>query len=300
MIKGEDALDFGPPIHTYHEKKVGYEDPTNFFIRNRDVEQEGCHEKTFIFIVHGHKLFCKKEQDWEMEIVDEVENKMVFFVDNSKIFYYKKEEGVQKIICVEIGYMNYYIETNYIEELKEEHLINFQYDYQAEKLIMFYTIDLIKEKALAFKQVHKIKIYNLNTQQIEHEVRLQKKIFIELFRASEYQVIDGHIYYGNNVIKMRYDLLEEDAQNLCENKFFDKYTNMFKLRPGCSITTLDTINCHFGHRLGFLSEDDVNQNFCTKLRVTPYLHERRIYFSNEYSNRKNDICYMTNMRLSVN
>lgn len=46
---------------------------------------------------------------------------------------------------------------------------------------------------------------------------------------------DGHIYYGNNVIKIRYDQIEKQDQNqLTNEQVFDHYADLFDL-PGKSI-----------------------------------------------------------------
>ena len=47
-----------------------------------------------------------------------------------------------------------------------------------------------------------------------------------------YTFIDGHIYYNNNVIKIRYDLFNNKGINYKENELFDYYFNIFDLQPG--------------------------------------------------------------------
>ena len=45
--------------------------------------------------------------------------------------------------------------------------------------------------------------------------------------------VDGHIYYSNNVIKIRYDIINEETKNtLKENELFDYYFNIFPIENG--------------------------------------------------------------------
>ena len=45
-----------------------------------------------------------------------------------------------------------------------------------------------------------------------------------------YILINGHIYFNNNVIKMRYDLLKStNIKKVTEKTFFNIYNNLFPL-----------------------------------------------------------------------
>lgn len=88
---------------------------------------------------------------------------------------------------------------------------------------------------------------------------------------------------------MRYDLLQgEDVvrENLSENEFFDVFTEMFPLRLGCRISSACLLNSTDSHRFAFLSEDTMNQELPSKVRITPYLHERRVYLRNRLDNKR--------------
>ena len=94
---------------------------------------------------------------------------------------------------------------------------------------------------------------------------------------------------------MRFDLLEIGKQlcdNLTEFEFFDVYDSIFELRKGCRISSSNLINSLDAHRFCFISEDTINQNLPSMVRVTPYLHERRIYLRNRQPNKQ---YFMTSM-----
>ena len=59
-----------------------------------------------------------------------------------------------------------------------------------------------------------------------------------IFISGEYTLVDGHVYFNNNVIKLRYDLMKKypnraDLQYL----FFNQYTNILNLREGETLKT---------------------------------------------------------------
>ena len=51
-------------------------------------------------------------------------------------------------------------------------------------------------------------------------------------KSGLFKLIDGHIYFGNKVIKIRYDLIQQgggDTIHLNEFHIFDKYENLLDL-----------------------------------------------------------------------
>lgn len=103
---------------------------------------------------------------------------------------------------------------------------------------------------------------------------------IGIMQSGYYTLVDGHIYHNNNVIKMRYDLMDHEHVNsdsLVDDEFFDIYNKIFPLRPGCRISSSNLMISGNSHRFAFLSEDTENQNLPNMFRVMPYLHERRVY-----------------------
>ena len=62
-----------------------------------------------------------------------------------------------------------------------------------------------------------------------------------------YTFVDGHIYYNNNVIKIRYDLFNNKGIIYKENELFDYYFNIFDLEIGERVkanTPLDSMKSH--------------------------------------------------------
>jgi hypothetical protein len=51
-------------------------------------------------------------------------------------------------------------------------------------------------------------VYDLSLKKNEIEFILQDYMLIGRFESGVYKVANGHIYFGNDVFKMRYDLIK--------------------------------------------------------------------------------------------
>lgn len=73
--------------------------------------------------------------------------------------------------------------------------------------------DLVKNK-----QILKVDLYN------------QK--LIDRFESSSFTFEGGHIYFNNDVIKLRYDIIDKFGGDSFEEKdIFNEYENIFNLKP---------------------------------------------------------------------
>ena len=91
--------------------------------------------------------------------------------------------------------------------------------------------------------------------------------------------VDGHIYYSNNVIKIRYDIINEETKNtLKENELFDYYFNIFPIDDGSEVkegTPLDGIR---SHKFAYITSNKKTYSEM-KIYMTPYLHEKKIFLN---------------------
>ena len=59
-----------------------------------------------------------------------------------------------------------------------------------------------------------------------------------IFTSGEFTLVDGHVYFNNNVIKLRYDIMKKFSNRTdLYHLFFNLYPNVLKLREGDSIKT---------------------------------------------------------------
>ena len=87
------------------------------------------------------------------------------------------------------------------------------------------------------------------------------------------------MYFSNNVIKVRYDLIEQSHNYaLTENDVFDFYYDIFKMKEGQSVKNGTPLLSLRNHRLAFIFSD--RQNFTPSVIMhVPYLHEKKLYLN---------------------
>ena len=67
---------------------------------------------------------------------------------------------------------------------------------------------------------------------------MRNKELIGRLKSNLYTLVDGHIYYNNKVIKIRYDLLKKkNLKDLEEHEVFDYYENILNLAPKETVKT---------------------------------------------------------------
>jgi hypothetical protein len=62
-------------------------------------------------------------------------------------------------------------------------------------------------------------------------LKIQSREIIGRLKTNLYSFVEGHIYYNNNVIKVRYDLLKTfKGGEIKENQLFDHYSDVINLK----------------------------------------------------------------------
>ena len=101
----------------------------------------------------------------------------------------------------------------------------------------------------------------------------------QLFQSGLYTLSGGHIYYNNNVIKLRYDLIEcPKGGNTTIDDTFDFYLDLIALRKNEVIKGHTPLDSFLNHKFGYLVSDK-NKFEPIRLLVLPYLHERAIHLN---------------------
>ena len=92
----------------------------------------------------------------------------------------------------------------------------------------------------------------MTTKLIEIESVLHFQPLIGRLESGLYTFVDGHIYYNNNVIKIRYDLFNNSGINYKENEIFDYYFDIFELEPGERVKAKTPLDSFGSHRLAYI------------------------------------------------
>ena len=105
-------------------------------------------------------------------------------------------------------------------------------------------------------------------------------------KSGLYRLVDGHFYFGNQVFKVRYDLLSnQKGKEYDENHIFDKYSSLLHLDYKEQVICKAPILSQDQHRMVYIS---INRGLLKPKRfiILPYLHERKIYLNQIGMNEK--------------
>ena len=120
---------------------------------------------------------------------------------------------------------------------------------------------------------------DLDTSTELYHTRVNNEDLIGRLITGLYTLADGHMYYHNNVIKIRYDLIDK-VNNLKYNEddIFNFYEEIFETEENMKVQSNTPINSLRVHKFAYLFSD-TNQKSMRSLVVLPYLHERKIYLN---------------------
>ena len=108
--------------------------------------------------------------------------------------------------------------------LKAE-ILNFGVDNTKKRLMILTGIKNNHDKRDKF-----LTIYDLTTEKVIFNLMIKAREIIGRLKSNLYNFTEGHIYYNNKVIKIRYDLIEQrQGALITETEVFDHYDNIFKL-----------------------------------------------------------------------
>ena len=158
----------------------------------------------------------------------------------------------------------------------------FAYDMCANILV------LIKKFGKKATGHHKLQIMDIGTNEILYESKTDNAELFGRLKTQNLIFLNGHIYYGNKCIKIRYDLLRDKKtiRDLKEYEVFDYYDNILCLKKGETIMIGQPSFTPEANRMMYIVKGKKNES-CRKLLFTPYLHERKIMLNktredNEY------------------
>jgi hypothetical protein len=106
------------------------------------------------------------------------------------------------------------------------------------------------------KIFHVFKIFDFVEQEIVYESNLYNPELVGRLKSGLYTFVKGHIYYSNNVIKIRYDLLNAKSNAMLkEDEIFDYYFDCFVLQENQKVKADTPLDSMEGHRFGYVISD---------------------------------------------
>ena len=85
---------------------------------------------------------------------------------------------------------------------------------------------------------------------------LTDKMLIGILESGLYTLADGHLYHSNNVIKIRYDLINSPLISKYSSKqIFDFYFDIFKIEKTERIKSTTPLQSNSSHRFAYIIYD---------------------------------------------
>ena len=88
-------------------------------------------------------------------------------------------------------------------------LHNFNVDSKRNKLIIFSRVK--PDKGLFVKENTSMMIFDMSSEETDYESSIHDKSLVDRLESGLYTFVEGHYYYSNNILKIRYDLILENT-----------------------------------------------------------------------------------------
>lgn len=222
------------PIVRYSFDHVDDEPLKGFHARGSSHKEKiNLNKSLMFFMIHGDTLWAWKSScnSGLTRIEEGVSN--LYYLSDDQVFYMvttdKKVGGVMvehsEIKMMEALFGSYKISEVYCDKDLSAEILNFGVDNTRKRLIILTGIKNHKNKRDKF-----ITFYDIDTEKILYHLMIKNREIIGRLKSNLYNFVEGHIYYRNKVIKVRYDQLERmKGGDIPENQLFDHYSDILQL-----------------------------------------------------------------------
>ena len=167
-----------------------------------------------------------------------------------------------------VAFYNTFVSVEYIEQELEEKVKSFFIDYETKRAIMISEVNNFDGKVF--------KLYNLKGFKLLFEIKINCRKILSILNRDNLTITNGHIYYGNNVLKIRYDLITNvNSSQYSVSNMFDFYKNIIDIAPGKRILSQSPKDSQKSHKFVYIISDPINMQ-SRQILVTPHLHDRKI------------------------
>jgi len=202
---------------------------------------------------------------------------MAFYMTSKESMIGKKKVLHSQIKLVEASFGNYKVTDIYEDKDLRAEILAFGVDNTKKRLMILTGIKNRKEKRDKF-----ICIYCLKTEKIVMYMLVTNSDLIGRLKSNLYNFVGGHIYFNNNVIKIRYDVIDKQLETHPENQIFDNYSKVLDLEENDYVQPGTPLQTCLYNKLAYIIGNQVNLK-SRKVLIMPYLHERRIYLNRRHN-----------------
>ena len=219
-------------IFKYSFEQVGGQLVKGFHVRGSSHKEKiNISDRLIVYILHGNTLYQYVEGNDKLNPPILNAYNMYYMSDQTFFFTsiepknFGEEQVDHSTIMMVETLPGQYKMTHIYEDLDHKtEILNFGVDNTRNRLII-----LTGKKNHRGKREKFIQIFDVNGQKTLYKIKVTDKTLIGRLKTNLYNFVEGHIYFGNSVIKIRYDLIDEyqkTGRYIPENQLFDIYTDV--------------------------------------------------------------------------
>lgn len=129
-------------------------------------------------------------------------------------------------------------------------ILNFGVDNTRKRLIVLTGIKNSKDRRDKF-----VTLYDLEEERVLYSLQVHQREIIGRLKSNLYNLVEGHIYYRNKVIKIRYDLIdmhEKNGKPIDEAQLFDHYPDVLSLETNSIVQSGTPLQTCLYNRLAYV------------------------------------------------
>ena len=198
-------------------------------------------EKLYVYFLHKGRIYAWKQLTKysrydEIEFVSDTESEQLLTIKDGQYMFLQdiKDEVSgklvkQKVIKLQTNFSMYQLIT-YIERFSDpkDKIREISMDHMTNIILVYMQAKI--NSAESDQVVSSLKLFDINQNKTTYEIKLTNETLIGRLKSGLFTVNQGHIYFNNNFIKIRYDLIFS-GQNYKykEEQIFDFYSGIFDL-----------------------------------------------------------------------
>lgn len=169
----------------------------------------------------------------KIKLLGEIDQTQFDVIDDSNIVISsrkkKKYEDVYRIYQISIQFSSWDINLIYEEKEIINKIVNYGFD-EKDKCIILLKKDKLKEKISKKYYLTIVELQDDDQYLTLYNNRILNEKLIGRIKSGFFMVVNGYIYFNNEVIKIRYDLLKEENSTVeyQEKVVFDYYEDVLK------------------------------------------------------------------------
>mmetsp|Transcript_7702 Transcript_7702/g.11942 ORF Transcript_7702/g.11942 Transcript_7702/m.11942 type:complete len:306 (-) Transcript_7702:3039-3956(-) len=197
------------PVLRYPFSKVDGKKVTGFHTRGSSEKEHVNLNKVLHFVIlHQDDLYVWNGDDLEF-LSSSITN--LYYMSDDQVYYLHTEPAEvngrevlhSSVYTLDILFATYETQKIYEDLNPRAEILNFGVDNTRKRLIILTGIKNKKNKRDKF-----ITVYDVENDKIVFRVLTKNRELIGRLKTNLYNFVEGHIYYGNSVVKIRYDLIK--------------------------------------------------------------------------------------------